>query len=114
MAGHVLTDDDHLDRMSMDQELDRLQWTTVLYYLHETNPDTGLVRDKTDAASPSSIAAVGLALASLPAVRGEDGPPATPVPARPPAGAGAGCRRVQGLLLPLPRHRDGPAGLAVR
>jgi hypothetical protein len=24
-----------------DQELDRLQWTTVLYDLHETNPETG-------------------------------------------------------------------------
>ena len=46
--------------------LDRLQWTTVLYDLHETNPDNGLVRDKTDSTSPSSIAAVGLALASLP------------------------------------------------
>ena len=63
-----LTDDDHLDRMSMDQDLDRLQWTTVLYYLHETNPDNGLVRDKTDPAAPCSIAAVGLALASTPVI----------------------------------------------
>ena len=30
-------------RLSTDQELGRLQWTTVLYYLHETNPDNGLV-----------------------------------------------------------------------
>jgi hypothetical protein len=51
-----------------DEELDQLQWTTVLYYLHETNPDNGLVRDKTDPAAPSSIAAVGLALASLPVI----------------------------------------------
>jgi hypothetical protein len=51
-----------------DQELDRLQWTTVLYDLHETNPDNGLVRDKTDSTAPSSIAAVGLALASLPVI----------------------------------------------
>src|SRR5204863_9384906 len=65
MAGHAPTDDDHLGRMPTDQELGRLQWTTVLYYLHETNPDNGLVRDKTDPVSPSSIAAVGLALASL-------------------------------------------------
>src|SRR5271166_644345 len=56
------------DRLPTDEDLDRLQWTTVLYYLHETNPDNGLVRDKTDPASPSSIAADGLALASLPVV----------------------------------------------
>ena len=31
------------DDRPTDQELDRLQWTTVLYYLHETNPDNGLV-----------------------------------------------------------------------
>lgn len=50
------TDDDWL----------RLQWTTILYYLHETNPDNGLVRDKTDPAAPCSIAAVGMAMATLP------------------------------------------------
>src|SRR4029077_2177384 len=47
-------------------DLDRLQWTSLLYYLHETNPDNGLVRDKTDAAAPSSIAAIGMALAAPP------------------------------------------------
>ena len=56
------------DDRPTDEELNRLQWTTVLYYLHETNPDNGLVRDKTDPACPSSIAADGLALASLPVV----------------------------------------------
>ena len=50
------------------RDLDRLQWTTILYYLHETNPDNGLVRDKTDPAAPCSIAAVGMALATLPVV----------------------------------------------
>ena len=39
------------DKLPTDHELDRLQWTTVLYDLHETNPDNGLVRDKTDPAS---------------------------------------------------------------
>src|SRR3954451_23792151 len=68
MAGHAPTDDDHLGRMPTDQELGRLQWTTVLYYLHETNPDNGLVRDKTDPDAPCSIAAVGLALATIPVV----------------------------------------------
>ena len=54
------------DDRPTDEELNRLQWTTVLYYLHETNPDNGLVRDKTDPDCPSSIAAVGLALATVP------------------------------------------------
>jgi hypothetical protein len=57
-----------LGRLPTDKELARLQRTTVLYYLHETNPDNGLVRDKTDPAAPCSIAAVGLALATIPAV----------------------------------------------
>src|SRR3954469_19064663 len=55
-----------LDRLPTDEELGRLQWTTILYYLHETNPDNGLVRDKTDPTAPCSIAAVGMALATLP------------------------------------------------
>ena len=59
---------DGLGRLPADEELGRLQWTTVLYYLHETNPDNGLVRDKTDPAAPCSIAAVGLALATIPVV----------------------------------------------
>src|SRR5512144_1472906 len=50
--------------------LDRLQATTLLYYLHETNPANGLIRDKTDPAAPASIAAVGLGLASLPVLVG--------------------------------------------
>jgi hypothetical protein len=56
------------DRLPTDEELGRLQWTTVLYYLHETNPDNGLVRDKTDPDAPCSIAAVGLALATIPVI----------------------------------------------
>ncbi len=57
-----------LGRLPTDQELARLQRTTVLYYLHETNPDNGLVRDKTDPSAPCSIAAVGLALATIPVI----------------------------------------------
>ena len=67
MAGGAANDDD-LDRLPTDEELRRLQRTTVVYYLHETNPDNGLVRDKTDPAAPASIAAVGLALATIPVV----------------------------------------------
>ena len=60
--------DTDLGRLPTDQELARLQRTTVLYYLHETNPDNGLVRDKTDPSAPCSIAAVGLGLATIPAI----------------------------------------------
>ncbi len=49
-----------------DKELNRLQLTTLQYYLHEVNPANGLIRDKTDKTAPASIAAVGLALASVP------------------------------------------------
>ena len=56
------------DDLPTDEELDQLQWTTLLYDLHEANPDNGLVRDKTDPTAPCSIAAVGLALATLPVV----------------------------------------------
>src|SRR5438309_9579424 len=56
------------DDRPTDEELDRLQCTTVLYDLHETNPDNGLVRDKTEPNAPCSIAAVGLALATIPVI----------------------------------------------
>src|SRR5580704_7518277 len=58
--------EDERNRLPTDEDLKRLQWTTLLYDLHETNPDNGLVRDKTDPAAPCSIAAVGMALATLP------------------------------------------------
>jgi len=51
-----------------ERELDLLQFSTVLYYLHETNPDNGLVCDKTDPNAPVSIAACGLALATIPVI----------------------------------------------
>src|ERR1051326_8274815 len=66
MADHAPTEDLH--QPPSDEDLGRLQWTTVLYYLHETNPDNGLVRDKTDPKAPVSIAAVGMALATIPVV----------------------------------------------
>ena len=55
-----------LDELPFDEVLGLLQFETVLYYLHETNPDNGLVRDKTDPKAPVSIAACGMALATLP------------------------------------------------
>src|SRR5947209_14151467 len=59
---------DELHRLPTEEDWIRLQRTTVLYYLHETNPDNGLVRDKTDPAAPCSIAAVGMALATIPVI----------------------------------------------
>src|SRR6185312_423303 len=57
---------EELNRLLSDKELGRLQLTTLQYYHHESNPVNGLVRDKTDPRAPSSIAAVGLALATVP------------------------------------------------
>jgi len=63
-----LDTEEGLGRPLTDKDLGMLQFTTVLYYLHETNPDNGLVRDKTDPRAPVSIAAVGMALATVPVV----------------------------------------------
>lgn len=57
--------DADLDRLPTDWDLGRLQLTTLLYYLQVTNPDNGLVRDKTEPNAPSSIAAIGMALATI-------------------------------------------------
>src|ERR1700729_3619605 len=53
-------------RSLTDEDMKRLQGTPGPSYLHEPNPDNGLVRDKTDPASPCSIAALGMSLATLP------------------------------------------------
>ena len=55
-----------LDGPPTDEELGDLQWTSVEYYLKESNPVNGLIRDKTDPTAPCSIASVGLALATRP------------------------------------------------
>src|SRR5437763_7363553 len=54
------------DRIESGHHLDRLQCTTIQYYIHERNPVNGLVRDKTHPDWPASIAAVGLGMAALP------------------------------------------------
>jgi hypothetical protein len=51
-----------------EEELNGLQWTTIEYYIRESNFRNGLVADKTQPGSPASIAAVGMALASIPVV----------------------------------------------
>ena len=47
-----------------DVALDKLQRDTFGYFLEETNPRNGLVPDSTREGAPSSIAAVGFALAA--------------------------------------------------
>jgi hypothetical protein len=64
----MLSTDPDLDRLPTEEDLRRLQFTTILYYLQCTNPDNGLVRDKTQIDAPASIAAIGMALATLPVV----------------------------------------------
>ena len=64
----MLDVDDGLHLLLTERDLGLLQLSTVPYYLHESNPDNGLVRDKTDPKAPVSIAAVGMALATIPGV----------------------------------------------
>lgn len=47
-----------------DEWLHALQKATFTYFWHETNPENGLIPDNTLAATPASIAGVGLALAT--------------------------------------------------
>ena len=49
-----------------EAELDMLQRETFEYFVREANPVNGLIIDKTEANSPASIAATGLALAAYP------------------------------------------------
>jgi hypothetical protein len=60
------TTGEELNRLPSDEELGQLQLTTLQYYLHESNPANGLIRDKTNPRAPASIAATGLALATVP------------------------------------------------
>jgi hypothetical protein len=49
-----------------DVDLEMLQSQSFSYFLNETNPDNGLVIDKTATDWPASIAATGFALAAYP------------------------------------------------
>ena len=60
------TSGEELKLLLSEEELGRLQLTTLQYYLQESNPANGLIRDKTDAKAPSSIAATGFGLATIP------------------------------------------------
>ena len=46
--------------------LDELQREAFAYFVHEANPENGLIADKTSPGGPASIAAVGFALSSYP------------------------------------------------
>jgi hypothetical protein len=52
------------NRNVSDDDLEKLQRDTFGYFLQETNPRNGLVPDSTRVGAPSSIAAVGFALAA--------------------------------------------------
>lgn len=54
------------DKPTADAELESLQCDSFRYFLLWTNPQNGLVRDKSASDWPASIAATGLALASYP------------------------------------------------
>ena len=58
LADDDVTRRDHLEELSRlptDQDLDKLQVTTLQYYLHETNPANGLIRDKTNREPPAAL-----------------------------------------------------------
>lgn len=55
-----------VQRSISEAELDTLQRETFEYFVREVNPANGLILDKTEANSPASIAATGLALAAYP------------------------------------------------
>lgn len=52
--------------LSVEAQLELLQRNTFSYFLHETNPNNGLVIDKTAPVWPASITATGFALAAYP------------------------------------------------
>ncbi len=52
-----------MEPSATDRMLDKLQKASFGFFLHEHNPENGLVRDKTGDDAPASVASVGLALA---------------------------------------------------
>src|SRR5471030_1181922 len=53
-------------KATIEAELETLQRESFCYFLHETNPANGLVKDKNAPDWPASIAATGFALAAYP------------------------------------------------
>jgi hypothetical protein len=54
------------DEQMIHDDLATLQRQSFSYFVHETNPENGLVVDKTSKNWPASIAATGFALAAYP------------------------------------------------
>jgi hypothetical protein len=42
--------------------LDTLQYKSFLYFIHEMNPENGMVKDRSQDGSPATIAAIGFAV----------------------------------------------------
>ena len=55
-----------VEQQIIGEDLEKLQRDSFGYFVHETNPDNGLVIDKTSEDWPASIAATGFALAAYP------------------------------------------------
>jgi hypothetical protein len=58
------------NKLSIHAELEKLQYESFTYFIHEANPENGLILDKTAENWPSSIAATGLALTAYTVERG--------------------------------------------
>ncbi len=58
--------DNRLDDAAVTRLLERLQCNSFAYFVHEVNPENGLVLDKTSDNWPASVAAVGMALTVFP------------------------------------------------
>ena len=102
--------------------LEGLRRATFEYFRNEVNPQTGLIADKTQPGSPSSIAAVGMALSVYVVAierelaftsRGDrEDPDASEVPPGQPSGSGSRRHGIQRVLLSLSRHADRASGVA--
>jgi hypothetical protein len=52
-------------QMTTDALLDSIQASGFRYFWYQANPSNGMVRDRSTAGSPASIAAVGFGLSSI-------------------------------------------------
>ena len=105
-------------------EEELLQATTLLYYLHETNPGYGpdSRQDRPGGAGqyrsrgtrPREHPSFGRERRDLPRVRPGARAASIALLARQPAGTRAGCDRLSGLLLSFPSHEDGAPRLELR
>lgn len=61
-----MTGRNEMDELAMERLLSKLQRDSFGYFIHEVNPENGLILDKTADNWPASIAAVGMALTVYP------------------------------------------------